>query len=1014
MTRPIIIFLLTALIPLSASAQNNANDISRKYKSYTTSHSISLEDFIKDLTTEANINKNDFQLDHTFESEQAYEHLKYKQYYQGLEVIGANYHIHLKEEKVIYSNGQLHPNIIYQNTKPSITIENAQQLIAKNLSAKNENDYFFLTEDSSNNIEVESSKLVIVDELYPKLSGNYTQAYLMSINIANPYDRQIILLDAHNGRVIHKQSIVCNIAIEGKGKTRQYGEQSFIVDSISPNQFKLYDPIRNITTYSAFTGENLPYYDDDNYWDQTNDNKDEIALDAHFCTSKFYDMMNNLFGWKGLNGSGLGMNPVVHVNGGRAYLNAFWNGQNAYFGNGDCHHNPLTVMSVIGHEFMHGITDYTSDLIYANESGAINESMSDIFGKSLEYLYDNSRFSWDLGPEFANSQYSSFFRSMVNPNAYEDPALYRGEFWDYNNAVHTNSGVFNHWFYLMVEGKNGVNENQITYIVQPMPIEQVLQVVFLTQRAYLTPSSTYPELHLLTLQATKELYGENSPMMNSVTEAWKAVGLPYEDEEEVYDLEPLVLDLESLTCHTDFDYDINYQILNIGTKSALQGDTLFVKFAMTGAFDTIIEIVLLKDLYSGEKLSFSLPKFFNVNETKTYFFRCEILNEDDITDNNYDFGYFRNFTESEPLLILSSTGLKFIECFSDFAEGYHTLSNKSCSTIPTGTIYKIKVRSNDVVVYEDQFILDGDLFPGASRYIPYTIDELDLTEEITTELITSGAIKNEGTRNKTNLSKLKTLQESYFNGFSDLSITGELITYNFTKKSLIEYNLEPVLAAYGATQGETRVPCPIITDNLDEVTFGQSGISGCLDLTSMSRPNLSFDLVQFRYNSTNYPELEKNAALVRVSYSGESSTFSELISNQQEAIIVNKSYELPSNFKGKFEIEFFAHRSPKDNPSPFDYDANLIDNLTISDVTNVKEELNSALKLLPNPARNQLTIVADDILADIRILSCSGVTKTYSIESGQTIDITDLLPGMYIVSVKTLAGKVSNKKFVKI
>ena len=133
------------------------------------------------------------------------------------------------------------------------------------------------------------------------------------------------------------------------------------------------------------------------HWDLTNEDQNEIALDAHYSTTAFYDMMNERYGWSGIDGLGGELVSRVHVNG-KYYVNAYWDGNRANFGNGDCdRYAPLTTLAIVGHEFMHGVTDYTSDLVYRNESGALNESMSDIFGKALEYYEDPQNFNWILG-----------------------------------------------------------------------------------------------------------------------------------------------------------------------------------------------------------------------------------------------------------------------------------------------------------------------------------------------------------------------------------------------------------------------------------------------------------------------------------------------------------------------------------------------------------------------------------------------------------------------------------------
>jgi thermolysin len=156
-------------------------------------------------------------------------------------------------------------------------------------------------------------------------------------------------------------------------------------------------------------------------------------------------MLFEKFNYEGLDGKGGKMSPVVHVNSGSELVNAFWSGGYAFFGNGDCHHNPLTTLSIVGHEFTHGIITYNSQLFYFGEPGAINESYADILGKASEYYYDPSRFSWELDPLIKSSKYPEDVRSFSNPNRLKMPKAYNGLYWETNADVHVNSSILNHW-----------------------------------------------------------------------------------------------------------------------------------------------------------------------------------------------------------------------------------------------------------------------------------------------------------------------------------------------------------------------------------------------------------------------------------------------------------------------------------------------------------------------------------------------------------------------------------------
>ncbi len=164
---------------------------------------------------------------------------------------------------------------------------------------------------------------------------------------------------------------------------------------------------------------------------------------------------------------------VVHSHFTKNYINAFWNGSYFAFGDGDgVSFDPLTSLDVAAHEFTHSVTEYTSGLIYQNESGALNESFSDIMAAAIERLVDagtlpaavspsdepdsglsGSDTEWTMGEDFDLRPGEDGFRNMMDPNQDGDPAhydfLYTGS--QDNGGVHTNSGIPNHAFYWLVE-----------------------------------------------------------------------------------------------------------------------------------------------------------------------------------------------------------------------------------------------------------------------------------------------------------------------------------------------------------------------------------------------------------------------------------------------------------------------------------------------------------------------------------------------------------------------------------
>ncbi|MBF6328357.1 M4 family metallopeptidase [Nocardia transvalensis] len=219
------------------------------------------------------------------------------------------------------------------------------------------------------------------------------------------------------------------------------------------------------------------------------------AYDYMGNTDRFYATYTQLKDLTGLigttanDGHGKALRATVRLcaPGQCPYRNAFWTGSYAAFGAG------VATEDIVGHEFTHGVTQHTSGLVYRNEPGAINESMSDVFGEFV-FLKDTANACntpanrWKLGACSA----LGVIRNMQNPNAHQDPDTYRGQYWytgtGDNGGVHINSGVNNKAAYLMVDGgtHNGVT-------VSPIGIDKAAAVYWTTQ-TMLTSNSGYARL----------------------------------------------------------------------------------------------------------------------------------------------------------------------------------------------------------------------------------------------------------------------------------------------------------------------------------------------------------------------------------------------------------------------------------------------------------------------------------------------------------------------------------------
>jgi hypothetical protein len=186
--------------------------------------------------------------------------------------------------------------------------------------------------------------------------------------------------------------------------------------------------------------------------------------------------------------------------------------------------------SIVAHEFTHGVTHHSSNLIYENESGALNESFSDMFGVTIEaIMLDNGATDWILGNEIPGAPQ----RSLEDPALFNQPDTYEGTNWytgsGDNGGVHTNSGVGNKWYYILAEGESGENDINDWYDVDGIGLDRASRIAYLALTSILQNSSQYTDARQATIQAAINLYGECSIEHQSTENAWYAVGVGAEN-----------------------------------------------------------------------------------------------------------------------------------------------------------------------------------------------------------------------------------------------------------------------------------------------------------------------------------------------------------------------------------------------------------------------------------------------------------------------------------------------------
>jgi Zn-dependent metalloprotease len=193
-------------------------------------------------------------------------------------------------------------------------------------------------------------------------------------------------------------------------------------------------------------------------------NPDPEAVEAFSGSGKTYDFFAQVLYRDSIDNRGMAIESTVHY--GRGFDNAFWNGRQMVYGDGDRRlFNRFTAaLDVIGHELTHGVTQYSSALGYTGESGALNEHISDVFGILIkQYAQERpvAQADWVIGRGlFTDAVHGQGLRSLAAPGtAYDDPVLGRDpqprHMRDYvvttedDGGVHINSGIPNHAFYLV-------------------------------------------------------------------------------------------------------------------------------------------------------------------------------------------------------------------------------------------------------------------------------------------------------------------------------------------------------------------------------------------------------------------------------------------------------------------------------------------------------------------------------------------------------------------------------------
>ena len=345
-------------------------------------------------------------------------------------------------------------------------------------------------------------------------------AYKVDIYSVQPLGRKFIYVDAQNGRVLGFKDEIESTDATGTAATGYSGTQTIHSD-LSGSTYRLRDLTKGngIITLHAATGH-ADYTSATANWSFTT--ADKWALDAHYGASSTWTFYKNNFNRNSVDNAGYAL--TSWVNDAATTDNAYWDGSEMVYGNRSSNGAGVVGIDVTGHELTHGVTQNTCNLTYSKEPGAMNESMSDIMGKSVQFYTKPADNSWILSNDMAWE-----IRSFSNPKADGQPNTYLGTNWvtssTDNYGVHTNSGVGNYMFYLLVTGGSGTNDIGNAYTVSGIGLTEADQILYRTETVYLTATSQYADWRTACINAATDLYGATSNEVTQVKNAWYAVGI---------------------------------------------------------------------------------------------------------------------------------------------------------------------------------------------------------------------------------------------------------------------------------------------------------------------------------------------------------------------------------------------------------------------------------------------------------------------------------------------------------
>jgi bacillolysin len=470
------------------------------------------------------------------------DHHRLQQHHLGIPIEGAEYIQHVQDGWLVFANGKFAADM--SSLTPTTTpLTEAEAFTALNTHLVGYElawlypDWEAMIKEDSQDPEAtfKPTGQLIWALQDPTLvaarmdASNFRLAYTYDVVSLYPQLNHRYYIDAMTGELFREVELTCT---NGPADLMSYGVRNIDTrwagavtrhilhsnDNGRKIHTKYYDPDKDFI-------DRPEIHDGDDDWDDSY----EKATTPHWMVSQAWDM----FSGPPYNRAGFDGNQI------QVRLEANWEYENSgyrriglvdYLSFGSLSDGTYLVsIDICGHEFGHGIDNYTAMLEGASEFGALDEGLGDIYGFLVERYTDGGVvYDWTIGEDAIT------LRSMSNPNLFDLPDTYMGINWaptanpsqnnDYG-GIHTNCGVMDYWFYLLSQGDTGYNDFGTSYDVNGIGINDAALIAYWTHTNSMVIHSQYADAQALTIAFARAYWGQCSPQHRETQNAWQAVGI---------------------------------------------------------------------------------------------------------------------------------------------------------------------------------------------------------------------------------------------------------------------------------------------------------------------------------------------------------------------------------------------------------------------------------------------------------------------------------------------------------